>query len=149
LPTFAVERTVSEPTVRPPGVLLVDDQAVVRDTLARWLQHNGFIVWPAAGGGEAVALLACHASAIDLALIDQRMPGLDGLATLKALRAACPALVCCLMGGHIDETTDQQALRAGAACVLDKPLLLRDLAGTLRGLLPGGQGQSASVEAQT
>ena len=120
------------------GVLLVEDEFVVRDSLARWLQFKGFLVWPVAGGAEAVELLRHNGAAIDLALIDLRMPGLDGLATLAALRAVCPGLVCCLMGGHIDEATYQRSLRAGAACVLDKPLPLRDLAQTLRRLLPGG-----------
>jgi CheY-like chemotaxis protein len=113
-------------------VLLVEDNALVLDTLSRWLEYQGFAVWPAAGGPEPLALLR-GAAALDVALVDVQMPGMDGAATLAALRTLRPGLVCCLMGGALAEGEHQ---RLRAACVLDKPLLLANLAQTLRGLLP-------------
>jgi CheY-like chemotaxis protein len=92
-------------------------------------------VWPAAGGPEALALLRGDA-ALDLALVDVQMPGMGGPATLAALQALRPGLVCCLMGGNLPEGEHERLRAAGAACVLDKPLLLANLAQTLRGLLP-------------
>jgi CheY-like chemotaxis protein len=127
-------------TARPVGVLLVDDDLAVRDSLTRWLRGHGFLVWPAPGGAAALELLGSHAAEIDLALIDLRMPGMDGFATLAALRAAAPGLVCCLMGGFVNDA-EERLLAAGAAAVFDKPLRLRDLAQTLRGLLSGRQSQ--------
>jgi CheY-like chemotaxis protein len=123
-----------------PAVLLVEDDAHVRKTLTLVLEQSGFTVRPAACGAEAVDVFRRQRA--DIALVDMHMPRMDGLQTLSALRALAPGLVCCLMGGHIDEGERARLFQAGAAAVLDKPLLLKDLAGTLRRLL-GVQGPSA------
>jgi CheY-like chemotaxis protein len=137
-PSLPWPATTTEPTVgRPVGVLLVEGNTLVLDTLLRWLGHHGFTVWPAPGAAAALELLR-DGAAIDLALVEVRTPDRDGLATLAALRALRPGLVCCLLGGNIDEQERERLLAAGAARVLDKPLL-RGLAETLRGPLPGRQ----------
>jgi CheY-like chemotaxis protein len=125
------------PAAPRPAVLLVEDNTQVLDTLSRWLEQHGFAVWPAGGGSQALELLPGGA-ALDVALVDVQMPGMGGPATLAALQALRPGLACCLMGGNLSEAEHERLRAAGAACVLDKPLLLRDLAQTLRGLLPAG-----------
>src|SRR5205823_6259825 len=67
---------MSEP--RPTGVLLVEDQRNVREALALLLEREGFAVWPATGGAEALELLRAHAGEVGVALVDVQMPGLDG-----------------------------------------------------------------------
>src|SRR5262249_9606093 len=128
----------------PVGVLLVEGNTLVLDTLSRWLGHHGFAVWPTADGAAALELLRGGAP-IDLALVEMDLPGLDGLATLAALRALRPGLVCCLMGSSPTEAEQARRRAAGAACVLDKPVMLRDLGDRLRGLLLGGESPSAPV----
>src|SRR3954470_11871134 len=68
------------------GVLVVDDEECVRDVLDAMLRQQGFAVWLAADGWEALEVYRLHLAAIDLVLLDVRMPGLDGPATLTALR---------------------------------------------------------------
>ena len=63
-------------------LLVADDDAVARDLLGEVLTREGYEVRAAANGAEALAV--CETDAIDLALVDLRMPGLDGLAVLAA-----------------------------------------------------------------
>ena len=60
------------------GILVVDDEAGVLRVLDLVLRQQGFAVWPAAGGVEAVELYRRHREAIDVVLLDVCMPGLDG-----------------------------------------------------------------------
>src|SRR5690349_11978266 len=76
------------------GVLVVDDQEGVRGVLGAMLRQEGFAVWLAADGWEAIDLYRSRRAAIDLVLLDVRMPGLDGPATLAALRGLDPRVRC-------------------------------------------------------
>jgi CheY-like chemotaxis protein len=123
---------------RHPGVLVVDDESAVLDLLARALPRHGLRVWAAAGGEEAAALLAAHRGEIDAALLDVRMPGLDGPATLAALRGLRPALPCCFMTGQSGPYADEELLRQGASHVLHKPFQLAEVARVLLSLCGAG-----------
>jgi CheY-like chemotaxis protein len=69
------------------GVLVVDDDCHVRLMVQRGLERDGFEVWLAPTGDEAVELYRQLRERISVVLLDVRMPGLDGPATLDALRA--------------------------------------------------------------
>ena len=81
---------VAEPTVRlyrePPGVLVVDDDHLVRVLAQMGLERDGFEVWLAANGREAIDLYRTHRKDISVVLLDVCMPDLDGPHTLDALR---------------------------------------------------------------
>ena len=79
-------RTARPPAERP-GVLVVDDEHLVRALLQLGLERDGFEVWSASNGREAIDLYREHRERIAAVLLDVRMPGLDGPATLGALRA--------------------------------------------------------------
>ena len=81
-----------------PRVLLVDDEAIFRDTLAKVLRARGLAVRTAAGGEEALVALAAEAA--DVVVLDLKMPGLDGLATLHRLRENAPHLPVIILTGH-------------------------------------------------
>ena len=70
-----------------PGVLVVDDEHLVRVIMQLGLERDGFEVWTAANGRQAIELYREHREDIAAVLLDVRMPGLDGPATLGALRA--------------------------------------------------------------
>ena len=114
-----------------PGILVVDDEAAVRSFLKAALELQGFTVWLAEKGVEAVDLYARQRSAIDLVLLDVRMPGLDGPHTLAALRRLDPDVRCCFMSGHTGEYTEAELLLRGAACVFAKPFRLSELGALL------------------
>src|SRR5258707_543209 len=84
-PAAAAEPTVRQPCAKP-GVLVVDDEHLVRIMVQLGLEQNGFEVWPASNGRKAVRLYRTHRESIGVVLLDVRMPGLDGPQTLEALR---------------------------------------------------------------
>ena len=68
------------------AVLVVDDEPAIRDVLQTHLRHEGFRVWTAASGEEALDHCCDHSDEIAVILLDVRMPGLDGPQTLDGIR---------------------------------------------------------------
>jgi DNA-binding NtrC family response regulator len=98
-------------------VLVVDDDSDIRMSLEMMLQYEGFEVWTAKDGAEALARLEREAQsgqAADLALCDVKMPRLDGPGFLDGLaqRSQAPSVI--MISGHGDIATAVDALRRGA-----------------------------------
>jgi CheY-like chemotaxis protein len=129
---------------RSPGILVVDDDAAVRSLLDFGLRQYGFAVWLAADGQEALQVYQQNRSAIDLVLLDVRMPVLDGPKTLAALSQLNPQIRCCFMTGQAGSYSQDELLKLGAAHVFHKPFQLSQVAQILRTLmgspLPGPSG---------
>jgi CheY-like chemotaxis protein len=125
-------------TTAAPGILVVDDDAAVRDLLGAALTRYGFRVWLAGGGAEAVCLFPGLRGQVALALLDVRMPGLDGPAILRELRRLDSGLRCCFLTGDPGDYDEEGLLAQGAERVLRKPFRLPELAATLRTLLGCG-----------
>src|SRR5215831_19005930 len=68
------------------GVLVADDDHLVRVLVQLGLERDGVDVWLASSGKEAIQLYRTHRESIAVVLLDVHMPGLDGPATLDALR---------------------------------------------------------------
>jgi CheY-like chemotaxis protein len=130
-PAAAGEATVRQPRGRP-GVLVVDDEHMVRALVQLGLERSGFDVWLASGGREAIQLYREHRDSIAVVLLDVRMPGLDGPQTLEALREMNPAVRACFMSGDMGAYGPEGQRQRGAACVVAKPFQLADLANVLR-----------------
>jgi DNA-binding response OmpR family regulator len=101
-------------------ILIVDDEANLRNTVARILQRAGFEVTTAASGKEGLALLSQQM--FDLVYMDIRMPDMNGLETLQAINANYPKLPVILFTGQPDLNSAVSALRQGAIDYLQKPL---------------------------
>jgi DNA-binding NtrC family response regulator len=101
-------------------ILIVDDETVVRDSLASWFDSEGYETGVAAGGREA--LTAIQKTQYDLALLDIKMPGMDGMELQKKLREADPELTVIIMTGYASVETAVQALKAGAYDYITKPI---------------------------
>ncbi len=101
-------------------ILIVDDEANLRHTVARVLQRAGFEVATAASGKEGLDLLAQQT--FDLVYMDIRMPDMNGLETLQAITAGHPKLPVILFTGQPDLNSAVSALRQGALDYLQKPL---------------------------
>jgi CheY-like chemotaxis protein len=117
------------------GILIADDEPSVRGFLQVVLGQQGFAVWQASDGHEAVRLYQRHQREIVLVLLDVRMPGRDGPLTLAAMQDVNPAVVCCFMTGDAGDYTQQDLLRQGAAYVFPKPLALAEFRTVLGRLL--------------
>lgn len=128
---------------RPAGVLVVDDDGLIRSMLGTGLRQQGVRVWLAANGREAVEVYGRHAGEIDLVLLDVRMPGLDGPQTLAALEKIDPRVRCCFMSGDTGTYTSRELLRPTVLRVFRKPFRLDDVAEVLAGLRAKPPGQPA------
>jgi two-component system response regulator MprA len=118
------------------SVLVVDDDAPIRRMLERTLGAEGYDVRVAAGGAEA--LVSIEQSVPDALVLDVSMPGLDGLAVCRRLRAKGLALPILLLTAR-DAVEDRvQGLDAGADDYLVKPFAPEELAARLRALLRRG-----------
>ncbi len=115
-----------------PGVLVVDDEHLVRVMLQLGLERDGFQVWTATNGREAVELYREHRDEIAVVLLDVRMPGLDGPATLDALRQLSPEVRACFMTGDPGAYDPVGLRQRGAAHVVAKPFRLDRLVPVLR-----------------
>ena len=114
-------------------ILVVDDDAAVRDSLARTLRFEGHEVDTARDGREAVD--AVHAREPDAMILDVSMPTMDGLQACRQLRAE-GVLLPVLMLTARDSVGDRVAgLDAGADDYLVKPFALQELLARLRALL--------------
>ncbi len=125
------------------GILVVDDDAAVRGLLDLALRRQGFAVWLAANGQEALEQYRCHRATIDVALLDVLMPGLDGPQTLAALQALNPQVRCCFMSGDLGLYSEWKLQSMGAAVVFHKPFRLAEIAQALRDLAGQAVGRSA------
>lgn len=103
-------------------ILLVDDEAPLRQALAATLEHIGYAVTSCEGAAEARALAIAQPDAYDLLLTDLTLIGEDGLTLLASLRPVCPALVGVVITGHTDTPHAVQSLRAGAFDFVPKPI---------------------------
>lgn len=100
-------------------MLLVDDERLYVEALAKVLQRRGLEVVIAYDGASSVAIAAEQDP--DVVVLDLRMPRQDGLATLGKLRTLSPSTPVILLTGHADVEGAAAALARGAADVLLKP----------------------------
>ncbi|MBA3015089.1 MAG: response regulator [Proteobacteria bacterium] len=106
-------------------VLLVDDEAIIRKTLAGKLSDEGFTVLTADGGASALAFL--NTTSINLVITDLMMEGMTGIEVLEAVKSLNPETAVIILTGYGDLTSAIDALRLGADDYLLKPCDLNEL----------------------
>jgi DNA-binding NtrC family response regulator len=102
------------------GILIVDDEFSVRDSLYNWFKKDGFRV--AAAESAAAALKLFSDQQWDVVLLDIRMPGMDGLELQRRLRRIVPETVVIMITAHGTIETAVEALKAGAYDYVTKPV---------------------------
>jgi len=100
-------------------ILIVDDELVVRDSLARWFSAEGYETKAVASAREALEVATQE---WDLALLDIKMPGMDGMELEARLKEADPDLILIMMTGYATVDTAVTALKNGAYDYLTKPV---------------------------
>jgi response regulator RpfG family c-di-GMP phosphodiesterase len=119
--------TVAPPaTAGPANCLIVDDEPSVRRSLVRMLQAQGFTCFEAGSGREALGVLERIGEA-PLVISDMRMPELDGIGLLDAVRRQYPDTSVIMLTGMSETTTAVDCLHKGAADFLLKPISVSEL----------------------
>jgi DNA-binding NarL/FixJ family response regulator len=132
--------------VTPVRVVLADDQAVVRDGLGMLLSaaDDLEVVATAADGTAAVEVVLAQRP--DVALVDLRMPGLDGAQVTEAVRRDAPEVRVLILTTYADDDAVLPALRAGAAGYLTKDTTGEALLAAIRTVAAGGSVLDAAVQ---
>ncbi|MDP2604733.1 MAG: sigma-54 dependent transcriptional regulator [Deltaproteobacteria bacterium] len=111
-------------------ILVVDDEATQRELVCGYLKKQGFEVLAAPSAERALELL--RQEPVELILTDQRMPNLSGLELLKAAQAINPETAVIVVTAYGNIETAVEAMKAGAADYLTKPLHLEELLHKIR-----------------
>ncbi|WP_372619107.1 response regulator [Falsiroseomonas sp.] len=132
-----------------PRVLLVDDEALVRETLGAELTERGWQVLEVADGAAALHALDIGALQPDLLVTDLSMPGMSGLALIREMRRRRPGLPTVLLTGLMGDGAAAQAalaevVRDGPFALLRKPLDARELVARAEALLHAAGEAAAS-----
>ncbi|MFM2067534.1 MAG: hypothetical protein RLZZ584_2443 [Pseudomonadota bacterium] len=117
----------------PVRILIVDDEPVVRQAYGRILRNGHHVVDAASNGTDALRLMA--AVPYDVVLLDLRMPGMDGLSVLRALRQGWPACEVIIITGQAALDTAKASVALGAYDYLAKPVDPDEVVSATRGAL--------------
>src|SRR5713101_5967226 len=101
-------------------VLVIDDEAAIRDSLRMILEYEHYDFVGASNGPDGIALV--QKDRPDIVLLDIKMPGMDGLEVLRKLHALDESLPVIIVSGHGTTATAVEAIKAGALDYLEKPL---------------------------
>jgi DNA-binding NtrC family response regulator len=108
-----------------PRILLVDDEERFRTNLQKMLGAHGLMVNSKSSGQEALEEL--KRQGYDVIVLDIRMPGMDGLATLKEIKQINPEVEVIILSGHASMDAAMEINRLGGYDYLMKPCPLEDL----------------------
>jgi DNA-binding response OmpR family regulator len=130
-------------------IVVCDDEPDIRDTLAEYLEGNGYIVTPANAGPALRKLIDAQgetdAPPIELVILDLRMPGEDGLSLARYLREHSDVAVIMLTGSA--DTIDRVVgLEVGADDYIAKPVDLRELLARVKAVLRRTAGRKRNGE---
>ena len=118
-------------------ILVIDDEAAIRDSLRMTLEYEGYEFVGAATGQEGLAL--AEREGPDLVLLDVKMPGMDGLEVLERLRSMNESLPVVVISGHGTISTAVEATKKGAFDFIEKPFASERVLVSLRNALDQGR----------
>jgi UDP-3-O-acyl N-acetylglucosamine deacetylase len=114
----------------PGPILIVDDEASIRKSLEGVLSDEGYSCATASDGADALSRL--ESLRPSLVILDIWMPGMDGIETLRRMKAAQPETPVIMMSGHATISTAIKATKIGASDFIEKPLELEVVLNAIR-----------------
>jgi two-component system response regulator HydG len=124
-------------------ILIVDDELSVRDSLSKWFREEGYDVGSAEDAGGALTRLAEHSW--DVALVDIKMRGTDGIELQRRMREIDDKLIVIIMTGYASVETAVTALKNGAYDYVSKPLDPEEIAHLVKNALAHKRVESENV----
>jgi two-component system, NtrC family, response regulator HydG len=115
------------------NLLIVDDEAIVRESLSKWFREDGYDVGAADSAREALEKIAQQH--FDLALVDIKMPGTDGVELQKRIHEIDPEMIVIMITGYASVDTAVAALKNGAYDYISKPFDPDDMSHTVHNAL--------------
>ena len=112
----------------PPLVMIVDDEAPFVETMTKRLAKRDLNVISAFSGQEALDALVEHQN-VDVVILDVKMPGMDGIETLKNMKSAYPIIEVVMLTAHATVESAIEGMRFGAFDYLMKPCDMEQLMG--------------------
>ena len=119
-------------------VLLVDDEEELITTLVERLEIRGHSAIGVLTGQEAIARV--QEEAFDIAVLDVKMPGEDGVEIMKRIKRIRPGLPIILLTGHMSEEANDRGMQAGADDYIIKPVDIEDLVVKMRRAVVAARG---------
>lgn len=114
-----------------PNVLLVDDEAIVRDSMSEWLRGSHYNVDCAASGKEALDII--QHKKFDVAVVDLKMPGMDGIELMRRVKKNSPWLRVIIITAYSSAENFKEAMKSGANDYLSKPFTPEKLEEAIEG----------------
>ena len=111
-------------------ILVIDDEAAIRDSLRMILEYEGYEFLGAASGQDGLAMVERENP--DLVFLDIKMPGMDGLEVLQRIKTADETVPVVMISGHATVTTAVDATKLGALDFIEKPLASERVLVTIR-----------------
>ncbi len=130
-------------TKQSPGILVVDDEAPIRQIARRFLEAEGYRVTEAGNGLEAIALLR-RGTPPDLLMVDFQMPDVNGDELVRHVRGATSDIKVLYVTGHVSELLDEHPALRDWEAFLEKPFTAIGLLEAVSLLLYGTLAKSAA-----
>ncbi|MCK5312292.1 MAG: response regulator [Desulfobacteraceae bacterium] len=106
-------------------ILLVDDEDQFRESVAKQLAVRNHTVSEVSSGEDAIEFI--NQNNIDVVILDMRMPGISGAATLKEIKKLSPLTEVIMLTGHATVNTAMETIKMGAFDYIPKPVKLNEL----------------------
>jgi DNA-binding response OmpR family regulator len=113
----------------PPLILIVEDEKILAESMAVYLERHAYATMVAHAGEDGVRM--AEENNPDVAVVDLRLPGIDGLEVLERLREVSPGIEVILATAHASDATPVEAKKRGAFDYLNKPVDLAELKAVL------------------
>jgi two-component system, NtrC family, response regulator HydG len=126
------------------NLLIVDDELIVRDSLFKWFREEGYAVTAAESAQDALQKMAQRH--FELALVDIKMPGTDGVELQRRMHEIDPEMLVIMMTGYASVDTAVTALKNGAYDYVSKPFDPEEMAHTVRNALAHKQAERENTQ---
>lgn len=109
------------------GILIVDDEPLIRETLKDQFNDFGFSTFSASNGREAIQAMKLYSDKIDIVVTDLGMPVMGGVELAKSLLKTKPSLCVVITSGFIEKEEKEELLKIGVKKILNKPYRIAEL----------------------